>query len=157
MPRRAIYVIEIVLFLTLSLAIISGCKSNPVGRQCFIETSESDGGVPVTVVAAPALECQSLTCLHVAGFQPDLCTGSCDSDSDCDTSPESPCNGGFACMTPTVVGNFCCRKFCVCKDYLPNGPPPEPTACESSNAANECCNLDGRRDNPTMYPGCSSN
>ena len=137
----------------------SGCKENPVGRQCFIPTQEADGGVPVTVVGAPALECQSRTCLHIATKTPDLCTGECDSPDDCDTSPESPCKGGFTCMVPVVVGGSCCKKLCVCKDYLglADGgmPPPEPAACDPDVAANECCNLSGRRNNPTKYPVCA--
>jgi hypothetical protein len=147
-------------FLVIALAILggTGCKENPVGRQCFIPTTEADGGVPVTVVGAPALECQSRTCLHIATKSPDLCTGECESNDDCDTSPESPCKSGFVCMVPVVVGNFCCKKLCVCRDYLnlPDGgtPPPSPNACDPAVPANECCNLSGRRDNPTLYPVC---
>jgi hypothetical protein len=136
----------------------AGCKENPVGRQCFIPTNGSDGGVPVTIVGAPALECQSRTCVHIANHEPDLCSGECESDEDCDTSPESPCKSGFTCMVPVVVGNFCCKKLCVCKDYvgLSDGgvPPPEPAACNPAEANNECCNLPGRRENPTRYPVC---
>lgn len=156
MPRRERHLFKIILLLVAvsGVAVLSGCKSNPVGRQCFIESQGGDAGIPVTVVSSPALECQSYTCIHVPGHSPDLCTAECSSDSDCDTSAESPCQTGFACITPTVVGNFCCQKLCVCKDYLPGGIPGEPIACDSANAANECCNLAGRRDNPTQYPGC---
>jgi hypothetical protein len=160
MPRKAARLLKIfasmlwVVFLGAGLGTATGCKTNPVGRPCFIQSGE-DAGVPVTVVSAPALECQSLTCLHVAGRLPDLCTASCDSDDDCDTSPESPCQTGFACMVPVVTGNFCCQKLCVCRDYLPGGMPgPAPAACDPSVAANECCNLSGRRDNPQTYPAC---
>ncbi len=142
MPRRAPHTLVFLLFLV--TAGFAGCKSNPVGKQCFIPNTEADGGVPVTVVAGAALECESSTCLHVAGHFPDLCTGSCESADDCDTSAVSPCQGGFACITPTVTGSFCCQKMCVCMDYLPNGIPPEPTACDPSIAANKCCNLPGR-------------
>jgi hypothetical protein len=143
--------------IVLAAAVLGGvaCKENPVGRQCFIPTSAADGGVPVTIVGAPALECQSRTCLHVANTTPDLCTGECEADDDCDTSPESPCMGGFVCMVPVVVGNFCCKKLCVCRDYLEGGVvPTAPAACDPAIPANECCNLSGRRENPSMYPVC---
>lgn len=135
-------------------AALGACKDNPVGRQCFIPSSESDGGVPVTVVGT-GLECQSRVCLHIASRNPDMCTGDCSSDSDCEASPETPCQGGFACVVPVVVGDFCCQKLCVCKDYLniPDGGIPEPAACVASNPVNECCNLEGRRGN-SQYPGC---
>ena len=126
---------------------LAGCKSNPVGRQCFVPTSEGDAGIPSTVVGSPALECQSRICLHVESRTPDMCTAECEVDDDCDTSPESPCQGGFVCMVPVVTGNFCCKKMCVCRDYttLAEGEmPAEPAACDEGNAANECCNLPGR-------------
>ena len=136
-------------FLVVGLAALAaGCKTNPVGRQCFVPTTEQDGGVPTTVIGSPALECQSRICLHLPNQSPDLCTAECETANDCDTSPESPCQGGFVCMVPTVTGNFCCKKMCVCSDYLsiPDGGAeiPTPEACDESVAANECCNLAGR-------------
>jgi hypothetical protein len=160
MPRKLarfleISVLHVWLCCLLAVGAGAGCRNNPVGRPCFIQSGEGDGGVPVTVVASPALECQSLTCIHVANRSPDMCTASCDSDDDCDTSPESPCQGGFACVVPVVTGNFCCQKLCVCKDYITESlPQAAPAACDPTVAANECCNLSGRRDNPQMYPGC---
>ena len=47
-----------------------------------------------------------------------LCTAECESDSDCDRVPESPCMTGFTCGVAVTVGPFCCRKFCICKDYI---------------------------------------
>jgi hypothetical protein len=133
----------------------SACSDNPVGRVCFIGADAGTG--QQNIIASPALECQSRTCLHMAGRSPDMCTAECSSDSDCDKVPESPCDKGFACIVPVTVGPFCCKKECVCRDYLvvPDGGIQDPAACDSANAANECCNLQGRRDNP-MYPGCSS-
>jgi len=146
--------ISLLLWFGAALAGLGGCKSNPVGRPCFVQ-SVSDGGAAETVIGSPALECQSRICLHVASKTPDLCTADCSTDADCDTSPESPCQTGFSCMTPVVTGDFCCRKLCVCRDYLPGGvPPPEPEACDPTVAANECCNLTGRRDDPQQYPAC---
>lgn len=142
--------------LAATLALLGfGCSDNPVGRECFLgaDPPEPDNQ---NIVAAPALECQSRTCLHIAGQNPDMCTASCDSDDDCDKVDESPCTQGFACVIPVTVGAFCCKKLCVCKDYLeiPPGGLKPPEACNASNAVNECCNLDGRRGN-SMYPGCT--
>lgn len=132
----------------------TACEENPVGRKCFIGL---DAGTPnQAIVASPALECQSRTCLRVPqerGQLPEdseyssLCTAECDSDEDCDRVPESPCQTGFTCAVPVVVGPFCCRKLCVCKDYLvlpDGGAPAAPEACDPDIAENTCCNLPDR-------------
>jgi hypothetical protein len=131
----------------------AGCKSNPVGRVCILSTPEGDGGVAQTIVGSPALECESRTCLHLAGETPDMCTAACSADSDCDTAPESPCKMGFTCAIPVVTGSFCCEKLCICKDQLAAGAVTDPAACNAANPVNECCNLAGRRGSST-YPQC---
>jgi hypothetical protein len=86
-----------------------------------------------------------------------LSTAECQSDSDC--IPESPCVTGFTCGVPPglTVGQFCCQKYCVCKDYIEipaaTGVLPTPIACDPSLAVNECCNLPGRTGSST-YPTC---
>ncbi|MBX3158596.1 MAG: hypothetical protein KF773_21695 [Deltaproteobacteria bacterium] len=84
-----------------------------------------------------------------------LCTAECASDDDCERVPESPCTLGFTCAIAVTVGPFCCRKFCVCKDYVvvPEGGRATPKACEASNGDNACCNLEGRVGDP-RYPLC---
>jgi hypothetical protein len=148
----------------LSIAVLTGmaaltvaCEENPVGRECFIGL---DAGTPTqAIVASPALECQSRTCLRVpqervqlpeGSEYTNLCTAECGSDEDCDRVPRSPCQTGFTCAIPVVVGPFCCRKLCVCKDYLilPDGGVPEPKACDPDIEENTCCNLSGREDRP---------
>ncbi|WP_428267479.1 hypothetical protein [Haliangium sp.] len=135
----------------LALAITgAACDENPVGRKCFIGL---DAGTPnQAIIGSPALECQSRTCLQVpepaslpegSEYSP-LCTAECQADSDCDRVPESPCQTGFTCAVPVVVGSFCCRKVCVCKDYLEDGVLPEPAACDPDDERNTCCNLPGR-------------
>jgi hypothetical protein len=151
MTRTATGITKIALLLLL----LGACNENPVGRICFI--GNDAGTDQQNIIASPALECQSRTCLHVSGGQHDLCTGECSSDDDCDKSPESPCVGGFECIVPVTVGPFCCKKMCVCRDYLiiPDGGLPDPAACDGNNPINECCNLPGRRDDGVMYPACS--
>jgi hypothetical protein len=132
------------------------CKDNQVGRSCFIQGSAGDGGVASdTVVGSPAIECESSICLHIAGEPDNQCTARCSSDSDCETSPESSCKGGFTCAIPVVTGSFCCERLCICRDFLAAdaGTLADPAGCDPANAANECCNLAGRVGNPS-YPLC---
>jgi hypothetical protein len=121
----------------------TGCPTNPVGRQCFIG---GDAGSGSTIVSSPSLDCQSRTCLRYQGHE-ELCTGSCESDDDCDKEGEA-CEGKFVCIVATVVGPFCCKKLCVCEDHIVgnfDGGVPTPTACDPTIETNECCNLEGRR------------
>lgn len=156
-------------FLVLGFALLSAvgaCTSNPVGRICDLG-SETPAPSEV-VVASPSLDCVSRTCLreplgralppgsvYPAG-NAGLCTAECSADSDCDRVPESPCTLGFTCGVAVTVGPFCCKKFCICKDYVvipESGQLAEPQACEASNASNACCNLSGRSGN-SQYPLC---
>ncbi len=140
-----------------ALAVLGmACEENPVGRKCII-TSLDDGTGAQTVISSPALECQSRICLRVPQDRNELpegseysslCTAECSTDEDCDRVPESPCQTGFTCAVPVVAGPFCCRKLCVCKDYLPEGGIEEPASCDASDQRNTCCNLPGREGDP---------
>ncbi|MBC7978321.1 MAG: hypothetical protein H7138_25330 [Myxococcales bacterium] len=162
-PGHAVLVVLLSL-----LALGTGCEDNPVGRICDLgaATPQTDEAV----VASPSLDCVSRTCLRVPlGRQlppgsafptgtSGLCTAECTADSDCDRVPESPCLTGFTCGAATKAGDFCCKKFCICKDYVvipESGELPVPAACDAGNPLNECCNLEGRQDNPA-YPKCKS-
>lgn len=143
----------------------AGCADNPVGRIC--DLGVEDPNPNESVVASPSLDCQSRTCLKVPlgrdlpegsrypTGNKGLCTAECESDDDCDRVPESPCKTGFTCAVPVVVGPFCCRKLCICKDYIviPDGGVPLPEACDPSDPANACCNLEGRSGS-SDYPLC---
>jgi len=78
-------------------------------------------------------------------------------EGDCDRVPESPCKTGFTCGIPTVVGPFCCQKFCICKDYVvvPDAGMAVPSACDPDVAANTCCNLEGRAGTGTLPVGAA--
>lgn len=156
--------LAVVLGLVLSAA---ACTSNPVGRICDLGATPAPSEV---VVASPSLDCVSRTCLRVplgrelpAGStfpegNAGLCTAECSGDSDCDRVPESPCKTGFTCGVAVTVGPFCCRKFCICKDYIvipDSGQLATPMACDASEPANACCNLSGRVGN-SQYPLCKS-
>ena len=144
---RTVFVALVVLFVA--------CDSEPVGRVCDL-----GGPVPATgevVVASPALDCVTRTCLRVppssesTGAEPlgasqGLCTAACESDDECEGVPESPCRTGFTCGVPPgiTVGPFCCQKMCVCRDNIAGGELLEPKACDPENPANTCQNLPGR-------------
>ena len=149
-----------------SVSALAACGGEPVGRICDLGTA-----VPQpteVVVASPSLDCVSRTCLRVplgrelppgsnfpAGNS-GLCTAECSADEDCDRVPESPCITGFTCGVAVTAGPFCCKKFCICKDYVvvpDTGELGTPAACEISNADNACCNLEGRTGN-SRYPLC---
>jgi hypothetical protein len=54
-----------------------------------------------------------------------------------------------------MVGPFCCKKFCNCKDYVvipDTGELAEPMACDASTA---CCNLIGHTGD-SQYPLCKA-
>lgn len=159
MIRRSVVVV--------ALAFVVACGGDPVGRICDLGTAQPQ--TSEVVVASPSLDCVSRTCLRVplskdlptGSVYPDgtngLCTAECAADSDCEKVPESPCVTGFACSVQVTVGPFCCKRFCVCKDYivLPDDGSaiPDPLACSAANADNACCNLDGRVGN-AAYPLC---
>jgi hypothetical protein len=141
----------------LGLALGAACTSTPVGRICDLGTALPEPSE--VVVASPSLDCVSRTCLRVplgkdlppGSEYPSgtngLCTAECSSPDDCERVPESPCKTGFTCGVAVTVGPFCCKRFCICKDYIvlpDNGVPTEPMACDASNSANTCCNLPGR-------------
>ncbi|HEU5056205.1 MAG TPA: hypothetical protein VFU21_06760 [Kofleriaceae bacterium] len=99
-----------------------------VGQRCVIGTDA--GNSDQVIVASPALDCPTRTCLHAPGGD-DLCTADCTSDRDCEAVAGSPCASGFTCAVPVVVGPFACRRMCMCRDGLdipPDGLPP-PEAC----------------------------
>jgi len=137
--------------------VIAACGGEPVGRVCDLGTQTP--AASEVVVASPSLDCVTRTCLRVplgkelppgSSFPQGnngLCTAECESSDDCERVPESPCVGGFACGVAVTVGPFCCRKFCVCKDYIvipSNGVLATPKACDANDPANTCQNLAGR-------------
>ncbi|MEO8701624.1 MAG: hypothetical protein ABI867_16380 [Kofleriaceae bacterium] len=143
--------------LGLILAITTACGGEPVGRLCDLGNEAPAAGE--VVVASPSLDCVTRTCLRVPlgkelppGSEfptgnSGLCTSECETADDCERVPESPCTGGFACGIAVTVGPFCCRKFCVCKDYIvipENGELETPKACDPDVNENTCQNLPGR-------------
>ena len=152
-------------------ALASGCTNSPVGRKCDLGEAPPANAV---AVASQSLDCVSRTCLRVgggAGYPPTrelppgstplaanvgLCTAECASSDECERVPESPCVLGFTCGIATTAGPYCCRKFCICKDYVAvpeSGELAAPAECDATESKNACCNLEGRSGNPN-YSFC---
>lgn len=165
---RSLSVSAVAASASIAVLVLAACSENPVGRKC--DLGVENPGTNEAVVGSPSLDCSTRTCLKVPvdtgkplpeGFTPlaantGMCTAECGSDDDCDKVSESPCVTGFTCGIPLTVGPFCCRKLCICKDYviLPeSGQLPTPMACNPDVAANSCCNLADRPGNP-LYPNC---
>jgi hypothetical protein len=166
--RRHASLVVLVLSIAAPAALVSSCADNPVGRICDLGTATPQADE--AVVASPSLDCVSRTCLRVplgrelppgSSFptgNSGLCTAECTADSDCDRVPESPCITGFTCGIPDgiAVGDFCCRKFCICKDYIvipDSGHLGVPMGCDPKIKENTCCNLAGRQGS-AAYPNC---
>jgi hypothetical protein len=139
---------------SLVVIFLCACAGEPVGRVCDLGTQMP--AASEVVVASPSLDCVTRTCLRVPltrelppgsvfpSGNSGLCTAECETADDCERVPESPCVGGFTCGVAVTVGPFCCRKFCVCKDYVANGELIAPEACNPDDANNTCANLPGR-------------
>jgi len=123
------------------------------GNPCEVGASPADGPGAV-IVTRFAPECASKTCLlpgadRDPGNTGPLCTSGCNTDADCagglqgDRSDQTDhrCKTGFACMVPTTVGDFCCEKMCVCRDYVvePQGGFQAPAVC-AGTLAGTCAN-----------------
>ena len=128
--------------------VATGCEDNHIGRVCSLDAP--DAGATGTGTSAllngSAVECPSRICLLPAGDkQPTtgpLCTAGCSSDDDCDgetsSSNKAQCHSGFTCMVATTVGNFCCERLCVCKDFIDTtvkGYNATPASCVSGKSS----------------------
>jgi hypothetical protein len=128
----------------LTAAGVSGCEDKAIGRVCELS---ADGGENQAVVNPQALECPTRICLRPAvdrntGAVPNttsLCSAECSKDSDCDgaenrnssNSRDFRCKSGFVCGVASVTGTFCCKKLCMCKDFLviPSSGLETPSVC----------------------------
>jgi len=130
----------------------SGCHDDHLGRFCDLNVGNADAGAAGTsaTINPEALECPSRVCL-LPGMErstdtQSLCTKDCESDDDCSDAETGPkgnatdhhCETGFACVIPTTVGDFCCRRMCACKDFLNINPAigyVPPASCQSGSGS----------------------
>lgn len=133
-------------------AFMTACDESGVGEKCV---SPSDGGANGTQIISPALDCPQRMCLIVEGQAGNparsTCTATCSSNGDCggktDKNDPTLCPSKFVCAVATVVGDFCCRKMCICQDDLTagfnvnvDGGVETPIACESGSYSS-CPNI----------------
>lgn len=123
-----------------------GCEDKHIGRPCELNTKD-DGGDPgagaTSTINDQALECPTRICIQPPGeLSTDTkpyCTADCSSDDDCSdgetrggAATDKRCQKGYACAVATTVGDFCCRKMCICRDFV-EMPNPSPAVCRPGN------------------------
>jgi hypothetical protein len=111
-----------------------------IGRPCDLLV---DAGANYAVYNNQALECPSRICLkpvdQVGGVDTaPFCSSECSQDSDCvgqTRDPGSPsdrrCKSSFVCGVEFDIGPLCCKKLCLCNDFLAR-PPSTPSTCDCS-------------------------
>jgi hypothetical protein len=132
---------------------VSGCEDKAIGRVCELS---AEGNQNQAIVNAQALECPSRICLRPARDinkaetvdTTSLCSAECSKDSDCDGGEtrasgkplDKRCKSGFVCGVAAVTGSFCCKKLCMCKDFLniPASGLETPAACDKSQNPSAC-------------------
>jgi hypothetical protein len=138
-----------------------GCENKHIGRPCGLSVNPDAGSTTGTTATLDvALECPSRICIlpaqEAAVQSPattSLCTADCSSDDDCadgerrntsDTG-DARCKGGFVCKVAETVGDFCCRRLCVCTDFLLKDPTTQsyntalPQVCQPTPANKQLC------------------
>lgn len=130
----------------------AGCENQAIGRPC--DVSKADAGPLEAVFNGSALECPTRLCLKPSRDPlvqkrvdtAPYCTSECSSDSDCDgerrdirNGNDKRCEGGFVCGVATVVGGLCCKKVCLCRDFVAPGGVQTPVEC--NKATSTCVNL----------------
>jgi hypothetical protein len=131
------------------------CEDNGIGRPCDLM---ADAGPTQAVYNAQALECPSRICLKpVLNSLKDretgpYCSALCSKDSDCEGQKrdgndpnDKRCTSGYACGVAFVVGPLCCKKVCLCKDFLSEKGVTVPLTCDpSANGGKTACLDDGQ-------------
>lgn len=158
-PHRALSPARVFLTLvglvTLGAATLTlgACEDKAIGRVCELQAT---GDMNQAIVNSQALECPSRICLRPAKDinKPEmvnttsLCSAECSKDSDCDDGErrnssnqnDFRCKDGFVCGVAAVTGSFCCKKLCMCKDFLtiPASGLETPSACDKSKNPGAC-------------------
>ena len=142
----------LLLVASLTVASFSGCGwvdfggDRGIGHPCDLQTS---AGQNQGAYRSNAEECPTQLCLKPvvqqgassAADTGPTCSGECGSDDDCHGelgNPADPtdtrCATGFTCGMPFVKGPLCCKKLCVCKDFVGPSGLPIPIACQGEGA-----------------------
>ena len=127
------------------------CEDTGIGRPCDLLVA--DAGQTQAVYNSQALECPSRICLKPARQEGvsdvttgPYCSAECSKDSDCDgqkkdnaVAEDHRCVKGYACGVAFVVGPLCCKKLCLCKDFLSSGPLRTPITCDPARNNGQGC------------------
>jgi hypothetical protein len=149
--RQLLSVLSLAIALPSLVLVLGACEDKAIGRLCDVQAA--DAGNLQAVFNGQALECPSRICIKPAYQQTAsvdkgtaaYCTAECSSDSDCDGATRSgtgdkKCSGGFICAVAFEVGPLCCKKLCVCKDFVdPKVGLPTPASCNKN--VSTCQNL----------------
>ncbi|HVZ71508.1 MAG TPA: hypothetical protein VHJ20_03960 [Polyangia bacterium] len=131
-PRLVAQVASVAFVAVLVGLVASGCEDKHIGRACSLDVGGAGGssaGTESATINSQAVECPERICLQAAPQNGptntgSLCSAECSSDDDCSDGQTSSdmssmlCKGGFKCAIATTVGDFCCKKLCICKDFL---------------------------------------
>jgi hypothetical protein len=141
------------MLILVSTVALYGCEDKAIGRVCELQ---ADGGENQAVTNPQALECPTRICLRPARDSQkaemvdttSLCSAECSKDSDCDgaetrnagNARDKRCRSGFVCGVAAVTGTFCCKKLCMCKDFLniPANGLETPASCDRSKNPTAC-------------------
>jgi hypothetical protein len=148
-------------FLGSLLALLSfggvACEDRAIGRPCEVGV---DAGQNEAVFEAQALECPSRLCVKPGKDTTTVaklvdtsayCSAECSKDSDCEgetrnvnNARDRRCKGGFVCGVGFENGPLCCKKICICKDFLSDqqvaGGLKTPSSCLPGGFSN-CVNI----------------
>lgn len=133
----------------------TGCEDKAIGRVCDVQ---ADGGALQAMFNGQALECPSRICLRPSKDNTvaksvtttALCSAECSKDSDCDgetrngnVGSDRRCTSGFVCGVAFEVGPLCCKKLCICKDFIniPTGGLQRPASCDPAKSQGQCSNI----------------
>jgi hypothetical protein len=128
-----------------------GCENRHVGRPCDLGVADDGGasaGVAVATITGQVLACPTRICLLPGAelstdVQP-YCTAECSSNDDCSDgemrgsgADDKRCTKGYVCGVASEVGEFCCKKLCICRDFVeaPGGQIPEPASCQPGKSS----------------------
>jgi hypothetical protein len=128
------------------------CEPRGIGRPCDVQAGADPAA---SVIDDQALACPTRLCLREPAATPAgsidtaaFCTASCQTDADCsDAELRDParaddrrCRSGFTCGIGLHTGAVaCCRKLCLCRDFVDaHAPPPQHTECDSASNPSVC-------------------
>jgi hypothetical protein len=146
--RRAISIsCSPVAFALLAMSLF-GCENQHLGRPCNLGVPDDGGSSSAganATISGEVLACPSRICILPAALSSNAagegsyCTLECSTNDDCSggelssTAGDGRCKSGFVCGVATEVGDFCCKKLCICRDFVEasGGQIPDPPSCKS--------------------------